>query len=214
MYPAQFVYTGAIEFDDLPETLDYKRGIVEYEMNKVTPYAKDIGMVYYEGPTEEDYVLLIDPESSQLTNEICDLTGVLAGPVAAWQGGPGTGSFSDKCCLVDDPAQTIGLFDQFADTYTITAGEWVGTANRIRLCVWEGEFVGIQEGQFILFYYDGKDPISDFVQPSYPPGYLELNKWYFQQEASEAYKKEDPQNSPIGTYLGVEFPEFSVEVSE
>jgi hypothetical protein len=107
------------------------------------------------------------------------------------------GTRSERPCLIQG-----GVEDQFADSYTLDAsiGDLVGggTVTRISLCRWEGTDAC---GNKLYLHY------GDSIEVPFGENY----KWtaianVYQEgcgfDANFISLKDDPQNSPIGLYIG------------
>jgi len=127
-------------------------------------------------------------------------------------GGPGG---SAPCLITDEfPQNPVSgqdryyIFDRFEDTYSITSPEnyFAPTVERQSLCEWFGEGPPEnQESDVTIFYWDGiSDPAPD-VEGEPQHG------WHLILGSPFAVRKNDPQNSPAGTYI---HPAGTVTVSE
>ncbi len=204
-YLAQHLFTGLFTWDDLPDELEFREnlgfGEIVKNLVKVNPYPSgEGGMVYYAGPTEEDYIYLLNP--GETTIDTCPAyRAANAGTIADWNGGPGlSGGFNYSCCLINSYSKTgnySGIFDKFADTYTV---DWnildnLGTSTAVRqsLCIWTFTALG---NEYLLSYES-----ADYF------------RWQIKAQIWSLFKNEDYpsfENTPTGNYFRGGFLQFIV----
>jgi hypothetical protein len=135
-YSPEAFRRGLYTIDDLPDALTYKDAFSEYTIIKQNPPINFGGvLVYYSFPEPgTESVLFLDEDTSVRD----DCPGFEDEIAAVWSPGPGISfGYGISCCLTVSPSNSAGLFDQFANSYSID-GPISGTVTRDDLCVWSG----------------------------------------------------------------------------
>lgn len=178
MYPAQALADGLYTANDLPDVVDFTYSA---SGNTFGPYTLTrTGTTFIGGPENEVKI-------------------ELAGDI--WVSGDGGGGIESFPCLINETYQPSGaggyeitVEDQFADTYTVTAGPYSATVSRIDICNW----IGTDScGNPVSLAYASGDPYTEpfkwfasiYFGPCGDPGTAPLPGY-----------KEGNQNTPIGEY--------------
>jgi hypothetical protein len=190
MYPAEEL-GGSISFADLPDLL-VTQFVGEQFEKRGSPLTYAVG--------NESFTAYYGGEGFAI--------GIRASDPTNWTLQVDFGFGTNQGCLIsqliqDGPPDWV--YDDFADTYTVTHNTGSGTVSRTSLCVWEGED---NNGCPLYLEYRDEEPFAfQWV----------LNWTVFIDgigcESVEAGPKESPQNSPVGTYTDP-FASSTATVSE
>ena len=173
MYPAAALVDDLYSYEDLPDAIDV--GGIEY--SKIDPPESVAGFTRYYINSNSEYLGILEGEGEDST--------------WTYEGGGGP-------CLINGFNGEGGeREDQFADTYTVTAGPYSATVSRIDICNW----IGTDScGNPVSLAYASGDPYTEPFKwfasiyfynggPCDDPGAAPLPGY-----------KEGNQNTPIGEY--------------
>jgi hypothetical protein len=190
MYPADRLFPFSTDpdfftFDDLPDELEYNGSIWPKTIELFSGGGTSACWKLYQSPDDEEDMILWNVDENEYGTLGC-----------ADGDGPNytrQQSLGIVCCLID-----LDFQDQFADTYTISYGgiQFVGPATRQSLCFWQSDECQspnrwaweIQYGALLGL----EEPYKWAVFLKEPGGGECIPAGFF--------IKNDPQNSPAGTY--------------